>query len=194
MYIPTGVRHSAGLAASWLFLGVSLVASIVYYDELKAFTGDLIGLPELHEQVAGLRQRAAEVVQPESEAEAVPGSVTLTAGRDGHFHTEAEINGRSIEVLVDTGATTVALTWEDAQAAGIQIREADFTMRARTANGEAKVAPVTISQISIGEITVYDVRGTVMERGKMQTTLLGMSFLGRLSRAEMRRDTLILER
>lgn len=194
MYIPTGVRHSLGLAASWLFLGVSIVSSIIFYNELKAFTGNIIGLPELHEQVANLRQRSIDEMETEPGSQSMPGSVTLSAGRDGHFHTEAEINGRSVEVLVDTGATTVALTWEDAQTAGIHVRDADFTMRARTANGEAKVAPVTISQISIGEITVYDVRGTVMERGKMQTTLLGMSFLGKLSRAEMRRDTLILER
>lgn len=120
-------------------------------------------------------------------------SVTLPAGQYGHFLTRAEINGREIGVMVDTGASLVALTYDDASRAGIFVKPSDFTHTAQTANGIARVAPVTISRIEIGDITVRNVKGVVSERGASERTLLGMSFLGRLSRVEMRGDKLELE-
>ena len=121
------------------------------------------------------------------------GEVTIPAGDYGHFNTVAEINGRTIDVMVDTGASLVALTYEDADAIGVYVRPSDFTHTAQTANGVARVAPVTIPKISIGDITVRNVQGVVSERGKSERTLLGMSFLGRLSRVEMRGGTLVLQ-
>jgi aspartyl protease family protein len=121
------------------------------------------------------------------------GTVTLEAGDHGHFFAEVEINGRSVDVLVDTGATLVALTSEDAQRAGIFVHPSDFTHTVSTANGVARVAPVTIDEISIGDITVRNIRAAVAERGKLAQTLLGMSFLSRLSRVDMRDGALILQ-
>ena len=120
--------------------------------------------------------------------------VELQAGRNGHVVTDADINGRSVEVMVDTGASMVALTFEAAERAGIYVRDRDFTLRASTANGVSLFAPVTLSSVSIGDITVRNVRAAVAERGKLQTTLLGMSFLGRLERFELRNGRLILEK
>jgi aspartyl protease family protein len=122
-----------------------------------------------------------------------PGSVSIPGGDYGHFQTEAEINGRPVDVMVDTGASLVALTYEDADRLGIYVNRSDFTHTAKTANGTARVAPVTISRITIGDITVRDVPAVVSERGKSDRTLLGMSFLGRLSRVEMRGGTLVLQ-
>lgn len=120
------------------------------------------------------------------------GDVTLRATSNGHFETTAEINGRDVDVMVDTGATLVALTYEDAERAGIYLTPADFTHSVSTANGVAKVAPVEIGTIAIGGITVRNIRGAVTERGKLHRTLLGMTFLGRLSRVEMRKNDLVL--
>lgn len=120
------------------------------------------------------------------------GDVTLRAGDHGHFEAQAEINGRAVGVLVDTGATMVALTYEDAERAGIYLSPSDFTHQVGTANGIAKVAPISIDVIRIGSISVRNVPGAVTERGKLQQTLLGMSFLGRLSRVDMRSNTLEL--
>jgi aspartyl protease family protein len=122
-----------------------------------------------------------------------PGTVTLPAGQFGHFLTEVEINGRDIGVMVDTGASLVALTYDDAERAGIFVNPSDFTHLAQTANGTARVARVTISRIRIGDIMVRNVAAVVSERGASERTLLGMSFLGRLSRVEMRGATLVLE-
>lgn len=120
-------------------------------------------------------------------------TVTLPAGQYGHFLTEAEINGREIDVMVDTGASLVALSYDDAQRAGIFVKPADFTHTAQTANGITRVAPVTISEVQIGDISVRNVQAVVSQRGASERTLLGMSFLGRLSRVEMRGTTLVLE-
>lgn len=120
------------------------------------------------------------------------GDVELKATPSGHFETEAEVNGSRVDVMIDTGATMVALTYEDAERAGIYLNSADFTHQVKTANGTAKVAPVEIASISIGDITVRNVPGAVTERGKLHRTLLGMSFLSRLSRVEMRSNALVL--
>jgi aspartyl protease family protein len=120
------------------------------------------------------------------------GEVELAANSGGHFETAAEVNGNEIDVMVDTGATLVALTYEDAERAGLYLKSSDFTQGVRTANGTAKVAPVTLSSITIGDITVRNVKGAVAEPGKLHKTLLGMSFLGRLSRVEMRSNSLVL--
>ena len=117
--------------------------------------------------------------------------VTLRAGTGGHFETSAEINGRSVDVLVDTGATLVAMTYEDAGRAGIFPSASDFKQSVATANGTAKVAVVDIDSVSIGNITVHNIRGAVAERGKLHRTLLGMSFLSKLH-VEMRKDELVL--
>jgi aspartyl protease family protein len=120
-------------------------------------------------------------------------TVELSARSGGHYFVEAEINGRPVGVMVDTGATMVALTYEDARRAGLSPRDSDFTHRVSTANGVARVAPITLDRIQIGGILVRDVQAAVLEEGKLQTTLLGMSFLGKLSSFSMKQGKLVLE-
>ena len=122
-----------------------------------------------------------------------PGTVSIAAGAYGHFLTQAQIDGRSIDVMVDTGASLVALTYEDAKSVGLFLKPSDFTSVAQTANGSTRVAPVTISRISIGDITVRNVPAVVSARGASERTLLGMSFLKRLTRVEMRAGMLVLQ-
>jgi aspartyl protease family protein len=73
------------------------------------------------------------------------------------------------------------------------VGDRDFTQMVRTANGVARVAPVTLDRVSIGDITVRNVPASVSERGMLGTTLLGMSFLKRPSSVDMRGGTLILQ-
>lgn len=153
---------------------------------------------DLHKIAELAVQRTMTPTATESEAEE-PRSVSagddlqIDANDAGHFETEAEVNGSRIDVMVDTGATLVALSYEDAERAGIFLKPQDFSHVVSTANGRAKVAPVTLSRVSIGDITVRDVRAVVSEPGRLNTSLLGMSFLGRLSRLEMRSGTLYLQ-
>lgn len=174
---------------SWGVVALIGALAISNYDTLKGVAAQAMGLPTAAEM-------AAETEAAEQAAEPVPiasGTVELKAGRNGHFHTDAEINGRNVEVLVDTGATMVALTYEDAERAGIRPQPADFTQAVSTANGVARVAPVILDRVSIGDITVRGVRAVVSERGRLTTTLLGMTFLSRLERVDMRSGVLVLE-
>lgn len=105
----------------------------------------------------------------------------LKANSSGHFTAEASINGTDVKVLVDTGATVVALSYEDAEDVGLHPRNLEFSVPVATANGMAKAAPVFLDRIDIDGVTVENVQGLVLPEGALQGTLLGMSFLSRLA-------------
>lgn len=194
MSISSGSKSALGEALSWAAAGVMVVGSIVYFDELKSVFSPFPQHPEataaqIRSTVPAQRQATATVVQPVSTGN----TVRLSATSNGHFETTAYINGRPTTVLVDTGATYVGLTYEDAESAGIYVNERDFKYQVQTANGTARIAVVDIDRISIGNIEVRNVKATVGQRGKLQVTLLGMSFLNKLRRTEMRQGQLLLE-
>jgi aspartyl protease family protein len=190
MALSSGARQAAAMAAGWALAVGCTAISVVYFSEIKVIAHSLLGLPE--PGVARIADAAHTSPDPARSGNGGR-TVELRAGSYGHYRTTAEINGRPVTVLVDTGASMVALSFEDAQAAGIFVRDSDFTHRVSTANGFARVAPITIARISVGDITVRDVAGAVMENGKLGTSLLGMSFLGRLQRVDMRGGTLVLQ-
>ena len=178
-----GSRNLVQMMAGWCVALAFCGVIIVYGDEIRAMLGLTFSGPD-----AGAARAAAATQTSRTDR-----TVVLRAGNNGHFEVRAHINGRPIDVLVDTGASVVALTYEDAEAAGIFPSAADFKYKVQTANGEARVAAVTLDQVAIDDITIRNVRGFVSERGKLATTLLGMSFLSKLSRAEMSRGTLTLQ-
>lgn len=134
---------------------------------------------------------------PRSESEPVPlrlmAMTELEAGSGGHFITKADINGQDIMVLVDTGATAVALSYEDAEAAGLKPRGLDYTVKVSTANGEGRAAKVKLRYVMIDNVKVRDVDGLVLQEGVMKGTLLGMSFLSRLRSFTVEDGKLILK-
>ena len=87
-------------------------------------------------------------------------------------------------MLVDTGASLVTLTPEDAQAAGITRGDLVYSARVSTANGVARMAPIKLREVRIDQLSVYDVPAAVIEN--LNISLLGMSFLNRLQGYEMR--------
>jgi aspartyl protease family protein len=97
---------------------------------------------------------------------------------------EAAVNGATVRLLVDTGASLVTLTQADARAAGIATGELVFSHRASTANGPARMALVKLREIRIGQLSLFDVPAAVLEN--LNISLLGMSFLSRLQSYEMR--------
>lgn len=109
-----------------------------------------------------------------------PSTMTLFADPQGHFSTDVVIDGQRLRMLVDTGATTCVFTYEDAERAGLRVSERDFRVPVKTANGNAMAAPIRISEMRIGTITVQGVDGMVMPRGRLSISLLGMSLLKRL--------------
>ena len=195
MSFSSGTKTAVGEAASWICAGAMVVATFVYFDELKFLfsPGSLQAASPQHVQTA--RQTTGRQASPQRApvTRSAGYSVKLKAGKYGHYRTPARVNGREIKVLVDTGASYVSLTNEDAERAGIFVTSADYKHKTQTANGTSRVAIVMIDRISIGDIEVRNVRATVHERGKLGITLLGMSFLGKLQRTEMRGGQLILE-
>ncbi len=117
----------------------------------------------------------------------------LSAVNGGHFVTKADINGRAVMVLVDTGATAVALSYEDAENVGLKPRSLDYSVKVMTANGEGKAARVKLKHVMIDNVRVRDVDGLVLQQGAMKGTLLGMSFLGRLRSFSVSDGKLILK-
>jgi len=190
MPLSTGTESVLKLAAGWVLAAGLAVGGIAYFDEIRTALGMRITADDIADNGRASPARIAVATEEPSKRDRV---VEIRADQRGHFQTTAYINGRAVEVLVDTGATIVAMPYEDAEAAGIYLRDSDFTQRVSTANGIARVAAVTIDTLTIDDITVRNVRAAVAERGKLTTTLLGMSFLGRLSKAEMTRGVLVLK-
>lgn len=110
----------------------------------------------------------------------------------GHFVTTAKMNGRRVEVLVDTGATSVAINKSTARRLGIHLTAADFKYSVSTANGKTMAAAAQIDRIEIGRVTVKNVRAAVLQDKALDGTLLGMTFLGELKSFEVKNRQMIL--
>jgi len=139
-----------------------------------------------------LHAAAARSEEP-SQSTAGQHRMQLAAGRDGHFHAEARVDGRHIDFMVDTGATLVALRETDAAMAGIRPAPRDYTAAVSTANGTIKAARAKLERIEIGDITVFDVPALVLPDEALAQSLLGMAFLSRLRRFEVADGRLMLE-
>ena len=115
----------------------------------------------------------------------------IPKAKDGHFWANATVNTRAVRFLVDTGATVVALTPADAQRLGFDASSLTYNREVNTANGKTYAASVNLSVVGIGQSTVRNVDALVVKEG-LTTSLLGMSYLGRLSRFEATPSSLIL--
>ncbi len=116
--------------------------------------------------------------------------IVIPAGRNGHFLVTAEIEDVEILFLVDTGASQVILTIEDAERLGYRVDSLEFSDRFQTANGTIQGAPLRLSGLRIGDLEIEDLRASVI-RAPMPTSLLGMSFLSRLEGFEVGEEGLI---
>lgn len=144
----------------------------------------LLGLGWLDRSAVLLADRAKQS-EPQTQATApVSNALVYAANEHGHVILEAAVNGAPVRLLVDTGASLVALTPEDALAAGIAPGALVFSGLVNTANGDARMAPVILREVRIGQLSIYDVRAAVLKNLKF--SLLGMSFLSRLQGYEMR--------
>jgi aspartyl protease family protein len=170
-----------------MFKAVLVLAAIVVALALAA--------PEYLSKLAVKRPTVAVAVPEETRAPADHGGIVrVAANRSGHYVSEIEINNRPMTALVDTGATVVALRYEDARSLGLVFPGDKFDVRVRTANGEGRAKRVQLRSVTLGTITIRDVDALVSEQGALGANLLGMSFLRRLSRFEVQRGTLVLER
>lgn len=184
---PTDQRSAVRQALSWL--GVGVVAAGMLGWSLDG--GRLLGrapppAPAAESAKSGSREDLA-VLAPAGGGQAA----ALAKAQDGHFWAESNVNGVRIRFMVDTGASIVALTPDDALRAGVALDKLAYTVDVRTANGVIQAAYVTLESVQIAQIRLEDVQAVVVPQG-LETSLLGMSFLGRLQRFEASQNTLIL--
>lgn len=116
--------------------------------------------------------------------------IVLPVGSGGHFMANGSINGRAIQFMVDTGATSVAIGMGDAQRLGIDFSKGQ-PVRMSTANGTAQAWLVKLNSVRVGDVEIYDVEAVVGPN--MPFALLGNSFLGRFT-MNRTNDTMVLER
>jgi aspartyl protease family protein len=107
-------------------------------------------------------------------------TVTLARGNGGHFWTEARVEGRRIEFVVDTGASTISLRASDAARLGIHPTAREYNIKVSTANGVTRAAQVQLMRVEVGDIVVHDVPAVILADDSLGTNLLGMSFLSRV--------------
>ena len=185
--MTSGGRQALREALTWAATGLLTLSAIYFYHDLRTLFQDFLGAPE---RVAEARTGRAPAVA--ALATGFDRDVRVRADARGHFLLEAAINERPVTMMADTGATLVVLTFEDAERLGLSPRSLDFSGQARTANGVAKVAPLTLDRLRVAGITLRDVPAVVAEPGALGVNLLGMSFLSRLKRFEMQSGELLL--
>lgn len=120
-------------------------------------------------------------------------TVALDARRDGHFYATLQVNGQNIEFVVDTGATDLVLSKQDADRAGIDLENLRFNIPAQTANGQVMGAFVRLESIRLGPFTDYNIPATV-NGGDLGTSLLGMAYLNRYRGFEVDGGRMYLKR
>ena len=168
--------------AIFLLVGISLGAT-----QIPALVEKFQPRPEAGAEKAEARPEAAK---PESVS---LGGVNLKADARGHFNAAFRINGKSFDGLVDTGASMVAINETIARRLGYGVNSLDFKYAISTANGQTMAAYVKLDRVEIGNVLVRDVEGIVLPRGSYEGTLLGMSFLNKLSRFKVENGTLFLD-
>jgi aspartyl protease family protein len=168
------ITQALEAALFWLVVALLLVLGYTYRYELRDVGQRL--LAELAPGYAASRGRTVEIAR----------------GQSGSFPVTAQVNGARVAMLLDTGASAVVLTQDDAKAAGLPLEVLNYSVNVDTANGRTRAAPVTLDRIAVGAITERSVPALIAQPGQLRTSLLGMTFLNRLQGWDVRGDKLVL--
>lgn len=163
----------------WTVIVLGLVAAYLYRSDAQDFASRMS---------AGLIPGRAATMIDENGFN----TVVLYKARNGHYQADMRLSGVAVPMMVDTGASMIALSFEDAEKLGLKPQALDFSATVMTANGPAKTAYVTLPEVSIGGISRTNVRAGIAERGKLDQSLLGMNFLETLTSVTFSNDELRL--
>ena len=157
---------------------------------LLAITAGAVAAYRDPEEVARASDKISDLLRKRA---SLPSStVQIPRGQGGEFSIQAKINGVPTPMVIDTGATSVVLTYDTAKAIGLPLELLEYNVDLDTAGGHTKAARLTLDRLSIGKLVERSVPALVVPRGQMKTNLLGMSFLDRLESWGVRADTLML--
>ncbi len=181
----SGYRDESAPATGMIGHSLRLAAVMVAAGLILVF---FIG----REEAASLQSEAATPRGGQAARPAAAVSeLVLQAGPHGHFIVDASVNGKKITFLVDTGASAIYLTPDDAKRLGWPPQRLTFSERYYSAAGEVRAAPVTLRSLRVGQLELFDLPASVGERPS-EISLLGMTFLKRLDSYQVRGDRLIL--
>jgi aspartyl protease family protein len=170
-------------AITWLAIFMLVIVAYSFRDELSSITDRTYA-----ELIPGeARELPADNNQTGSLA------IAIRKSDDGHFYANAKVNNTAVRFLVDTGASTIALSLADAKRLRIDLDALNYIINVSTASGQTFGAPILLEKVSIGKITLRDVEAIIIKDG-LTTSLLGMSFIGRLQKFEASRNQLILRK
>lgn len=113
--------------------------------------------------------------------------------QDGQFYFDTALNGASIRMMFDTGASAISLRAEDAARAGIAVNALNYSITVNTANGTTTAAPVMLDTVRVGDVTRRNVLAIVSRPGQLGVSLLGQTFMSKLSGYRFERGELILQ-
>lgn len=181
LIIPLGA-----LLARRLPLGRTAIMALAW---VGIFATGLV-VVSLFQRASWLSSSVSEVVFGPDQS-VVGGELRVPMGQDGHFHVRATINGVARDMMVDSGATTIALSTETAKAANINLDESPFPVVLDTANGTTTARRVTIGDLQVGPISAKDIEASASDNLGTQD-LLGMNFLSKLKAWRVEGKTLIL--
>jgi aspartyl protease family protein len=158
----------------WIVIGLSLALGYTYRFELRDAYDRVMA-----EMVPGRAATRGRIVE-------------IARGRGGSFDVSTRVNGGTVPMILDTGASAVVLTQDAAKAAGLPLEVLNYSVTVDTANGKTRAAAVTLDSISVGGLVERSVPALIAQPGQLRTSLLGMSFLNRLESWEVRGDKLVL--
>ena len=141
----------------------------------------------------GLWDDIRGTVMPRQAVFAEAGRIELPRAPDGHYYATLDLNGVPTRFVVDTGASGMVLTREDAARAGLNLDHLMFLTEASTANGIVRTAPVRLDTVALGPFVDRSVPAFV-NGGEMDQSLLGMTYLQRFHRLEIAGGRMVLER
>jgi aspartyl protease family protein len=142
--------------------------------------------------VAGPAAHARADVSLRGEQGSGPEPARLIKTDDGHFWADARVDGQAVRFLIDTGASSVFLTPQDARRLGLDPDSLVYDQTVRTVGGDSLGARVKLGNVSVDGVRVDDVDALVIDRG-LPASLLGMTYLGRLSKFEATPTALVLD-
>jgi aspartyl protease family protein len=202
LQMPESQAGSAGLVYN-IILAVALLTSLVlgwrgsFSEAIRsaliwfaAFVAIILAY-SFRNELTPLADRVSGELNPAAPVSRTAGEVVLRRSADGHFYADMSINGTDMRLMADTGASVVALSVADAENAGIDVDQLDFTIRMSTANGTALAARVRLDEVRVGQIVRQDVTA-IVSRGLSQS-LLGMNFFSSLSKFQIENDELLLK-
>ncbi|MEW6645186.1 MAG: TIGR02281 family clan AA aspartic protease [Pseudomonadota bacterium] len=170
--------------------------SIMIFAAIMIVAGTLMA--ELADRLTSAAPAKAATVAPvatQSPQAMASGDRTVTIPRDqrGHFQTDGRIEGQRLNFMVDTGASVVALTENDAARIGMRPSRGDYNATVTTANGTVKGARIRLASLDVGGLVVRDVDALVLPEGVLSENLLGLSYLSRLKRFEFANGQMVLQ-